>query len=205
MRQVNHALLHKMGPLAFADKGMIKLTMGFIYSEVERILKKYETRDPYKLLDEIGAVTIFSYEYSRDGLKGYSTILNRTMYAVINGNLREFEMSIAAGHEAAHLILHKHEILSSPVKTMKDFYFFDNSGRYEREANSFLADFLVSDEDVLEVVEREYMDYFSAARELYIPAPLFAFKLYSMMQRGFDVYNPVDLDSRFLGRDVDRW
>jgi len=86
--------------------------MGFVYSETERILRKYRTRNPYELLDAIGAVTQFSYEYERDGLKGYSTIMNRTMYAVINGKMREEERRIAAGHEAFHLILHKREILS---------------------------------------------------------------------------------------------
>ena len=48
--------------------------------------------------------------------------------------LQLHEKKIAAGHEAAHLVIHKREILRSPVKTMRDFSFFDNSGRYEREA-----------------------------------------------------------------------
>lgn len=171
----------------------------FIHSEVERVLKKYGTRDPFELLDAIGAVTRISNEYPHDGLKGYCTILNRCSYAVINGKLHETDQKVAAGHEAAHLVLHKEQVLSSPVKAMRDFNLYDNSGRVEREANSFLADFIVPDEDALDVVETAY-DYFSAARELAIPAPLLAFKLYSMMRRGYQVRNPVDLDSKFLGR-----
>lgn len=171
----------------------------FIFSEVERVWKKYKTRDPYELLDAIGAVTKFSYEYSRDGLKGYCTILNRISYAVINGNLDDADKKVAAGHEAAHLIIHRKQIMSSPIKTMRDFNLYDNSGRVESEANFFLADFIVSDKDVLEVIESAY-DYFAAARELRIPAPLFAFKLYSMMQRGYKLRNPLGLDSKFLGR-----
>ncbi|MDR1321183.1 MAG: ImmA/IrrE family metallo-endopeptidase [Gracilibacteraceae bacterium] len=178
---------------------------GFIYSEVERILKKYQTRDPYDLLDAIGAVTVFSDEYRKGGLKGYSTIMNRTMYAVINAKLPSEEKKIVAGHEGGHLILHKNEMLASPVRMMRDFNIFDNSSLYEREANTFLADFLVSDDDVLAVISDEDRDYFSAARELYLPAPLFAFKLYNMMRRGYNVRSPVDLDSRFLGRVRDRW
>jgi Zn-dependent peptidase ImmA (M78 family) len=178
---------------------------GYIYTEVKRILKLYQTRDPYELLDDIGAVTVFSNEYERDGLKGYSTIIKRTMYAVINAKLSETDCKIAAGHEAAHLILHKNEILTSPACMMKDFNIFDNTGRYEKEANSFLADFLVSDDDVLYTIFDEERDYFSAARELYMPAPLFAFKLYSMVQRGYDLRVPVELDSRFLARSEDRW
>lgn len=171
----------------------------FIFSEVERVLKKYRTRDPYELLDAIGAVTKFSYEYPYDGLKGYCTILNRISYAIINGNLDDTDKKVAAGHEAAHLILHWKQITASPVKAMRDFNLYDSSGRVENEANFFLADFIISDQDVLEVIESAY-DYFAAARTLCIPDPLLAFKLYSMMRRGYKVRSPVNLDSKFLGR-----
>ena len=176
---------------------MTRLT-DYIDTELGFILRKYKTRDPFKLLDAIGAVTVISDAYSRDGLKGYSMIMNRIMYAVINGKLPKNERRIVAGHEAAHLILHKRQIMSSPVQMMKDFNIYDNSGRFEREANTFLADFLVSDEDVLDVIAYD-SDFFNAARELRLPAQLFAFKLYNMARRGHNVHSPVDLDSRFLG------
>ena len=173
--------------------------MNFIYAEAERIIRRYGTRDPYALLDAIGAVTRISAEYPTDGLKGYCTILNRCMYAVINGNLCETDRKIVAGHEAAHLILHRTQILSSPVRAMRDFNLYDSSGKAEREANAFLADFLVPDEDVLDIVAAAD-DYFAAASGLYIPAPLFAFKLYSMMQRDYPLRPPMDPDGKFLGR-----
>ena len=176
---------------------------GYIYSEAMRVIEKHKTRDPFELLDGIGAITVLTRDYERDGLKGFSTILNRTMYAIINVKLRKDERRIAAGHEAAHLILHKNQIFSSPIKAMRDFNLFDYSGRYEREANSFLADFLLDDADVMDVVTDENRDYFSSARELRVPPPLFAFKLYSMMQRGFNVRNPVDLDSNFLAHETE--
>jgi Zn-dependent peptidase ImmA (M78 family) len=172
----------------------------FVYSEVERVLKKYKTRDPYRLLDAIGAATVISDEYPSSGLKGYCTILNRTMYAVINGNLDEDERRIVAGHEAAHLIIHRDEVASSQIKAMTDFNLLDNKGRYEQQANAFLADFIVSDRDVMDMACDGGMDFFQSACALRMPAPLFAFKLHSMMRRGYDVNNPVDLDSKFLGK-----
>ena len=173
--------------------------MDYIYNEVNRMIAKHGTRDPYELLDAIGAVVKVSYEYPENGLKGYCTILNRVRYAVINGNLCDTDRKIAAGHEAAHLILHTKQIMSSPVKAMRDFNLYDNSGVVEREANTFLADFLVSDEEVLDTLQAND-DFFSSARALYLPPPLLAFKLYSMMRRGHKVRNPIDLDSKFLGR-----
>jgi Zn-dependent peptidase ImmA (M78 family) len=177
----------------------------FVYSAVLRALDRHGTRDPYRLLKGIGAVTVFSNEYAGNGLKGYSAIMNRCMYAVVNNKLRDAEMKVTAGHEAAHLILHKSVILSSPVKAMRDFNLFSNAGRYEREANLFIADFMLDDETVMETAAREDTDYFMAARELCVPPPLLAFKLYSMTRRGYDVLSPVDLDSGFLSKKGEQY
>lgn len=179
--------------------------MGYIYEEAERAAKKYQTRNPYKLLDAIGAKTHYCNDYEPDGLKGFSTILNRVMFAVINSHLNEHDKRIVAGHEAAHLILHKKEILLSPAQALKDFTLFDNSGRLEYEANTFLADFIVSDEDVMDVISNEEHNFFSHAKELYVPPHLLAFKLHSMMRRDYQVKNPVDLQGRFLGGKENMW
>ena len=43
-------------------------------------------------------------------------------------------------------------------------------------------------------------NFFTVARTLYIPEPFFAFKLYSMVERGYSMKMPVELDSTFLAR-----
>ena len=175
------------------------MTSEYIFAEVERIHKKYETRDPFELLDDMGAITIISREFGRNGLKGYSTVARRFKYAVINGYLHEYERRIVAGHEAAHLTIHVDEITHSPLRALRDFSIWDNSGRIEYQANLFLADFLLPDDEVMEAIKIEESDYFAASCALYVPPPLLAFKLYSMMRRGYAVRPPVDLDSKFLG------
>jgi Zn-dependent peptidase ImmA (M78 family) len=95
--------------------------MGYIHKKAEYYAKKLKTRNPYDLLDAIGATLKLSFEYEPNGLKGFSTILNRKSYAVINGKLGEEDRRIVAGHEAAHLILHRREIISSPAYALKDF------------------------------------------------------------------------------------
>ena len=174
--------------------------MSHIYLAAETAAMRYQTRDPYKLLEGIGAIIHYRYDFDQKGLKGFATIINRVMYAVINGNLSKGERKVVAGHEAGHLIQHKAEIMLSPAQALKDFNLYDNSGRLEYEANSFLADFLVSDDDVLDVVSNEDGDYFSNANDLCIPPPLFAFKLHSMMRRGIKIRSPVDLQSGFLAK-----
>jgi len=167
---------------------------------VEETYKKYRTRDPYELLSCMGAEVHFTREFSPEGLKGYCTVIKRIKIAVINAFLNEYEQRMVAGHEAAHLILHTNEIYRSPVRALRDFHMFNDNGKIEREANMFAADFMISDDDVMESVSDEYSDFFRSSRELGIRPELFAFKLYSMGQRNYGVHSPIDLDSKFLGR-----
>ena len=176
--------------------------MNYIYSVAENTAKKHGTRNPYELLKSMGATVRFSYGYDPGGLKGFSTIQNRIMFVVINGNLTESEKHIVAGHEAAHLILHKTEILNSPIKALRDFTIYDNSGRLEYEANTFLSDFLLTDVDVMDVICEGGRDFFSCANELCIPPQLLGFKLAGMMARGFDVHLPIPLVSGFMRDDI---
>ena len=172
--------------------------MDRIYLEAERAVKKYGTRNPYELLDGMGAILEFSHDYQPDGLKGFAAIINSVMYVVVNGHLGEHDRRIVVGHEAAHLILHKNEILRCPAKAMKDFNLYCETGRLEHQANHFLADFLVSDEQLLDVAYGKNLGYFQVASELYLPPELLAFKLSSMIGRGLPVKQPVGLESDFL-------
>ena len=172
--------------------------MDNIYLAAEEAARRCDSRDPYDLLDSVRAVTRISHDFAPDGLKGFAAIELNTLYAVINGNLGEYERRIVAGHEAAHLILHRHEILGLPARALQDFCLYTNSGRLEQQANRFLADFLVSDEMTLEAISNSESNYFATASALYLPPELLAFKLHSMMQRGLPVKNPLDLKSNFL-------
>jgi len=172
--------------------------MDYTYHAAQEAMQKYGTRDPYELLDALGADLHFSDNYAPDGLKGFAAIQKNSMYVVINGKLDEYEKRIVAGHEGSHLICHRQEILKSPAKALRDFTMYTNNGRLEYEANRFLANFLVSDEMVLDAISSRESDFLSTASVLCLPPELLAFKLYSMMERGLPVRNPVDLKSNFL-------
>ena len=172
--------------------------MDYIFKEAESLTKKVCSRDPFELLDFIGARVKYSFDYQPDGLQGFATIIKQFKFAVINGHLKDELRRIVAGHEAAHLIIHQEEIMLSPVKALKDFDLFNSPGKLEYQANSFLADFLLSDKDVLDAVAQVDNDYFATARATCVPPHLLAFKLFSMMRRGYAVRPPVDLESCFL-------
>ena len=53
---------------------------------------------------------------------------------------------------------------------------FDDTDRMEYEANVFAAEFMLSDDEVMESLEMQ-MDFFQMARCLYVPPELLDFKL----------------------------
>lgn len=116
---------------------------------------------------------------------------------VINAHLREEEQRVVAGHEAGHIILHMDEL---KMGAFRDDDIYQAKSQQEREANFFSADFLISDDDVLDAMKACGANFFTVAHTLYIPEPFFAFKLYSMAERGYSMRMPVELDSTFLAR-----
>lgn len=166
-----------------------------IFLETERLIRRYGTRDPFELLDSLNVVVKFSTAFSRDGLKGFCTIMNRTRYVVINASLRSEEQRVVAGHEAGHIVVHADNL---KIGTFRDNDIYLATGKMEREANIFAADFLISDDEVMEHMRSCDANFFNVARALCIPPPFFAFKLYSMVERGYAMRMPVDLNSSFL-------
>ena len=166
-----------------------------IYQQAMRYRKRIGSSDPYELLDYMGVILKRSDAYPRDGLRGYCAIINRSKYVVINRKQPEEEQRVVAGHESGHLVRHPQELKTG---AMRDFDVYNVTGRLELEANFFAADFLIDDDAVLDLMHSRDADFFQVAKELCIPAPFFAFKLYSMVNRGYNMRVPVDLNSTFL-------
>ncbi len=61
------------------------------------------------------------------------------------------------------------------IQTVHDFELFDGVSQCEYEANCFAADYLLEDEDVLEMLNAD-MSFFQAAAELKVPPELLDFK-----------------------------
>lgn len=167
----------------------------YIFQQAERCRRRYDTSDPFALLDGMGAVTVFSDAYPKDGLRGYCTVLNRTKYVVINAKQPEEEQRVVAAHEAGHLIIHADTLR---IGALRDMDVYGVTGKLEREANFFAADFLMEDEDVLSLLQEGSADFVGVAKQLGVPAPFFAFKLYSMVERGYRMNTLPDLNSRCL-------
>lgn len=166
------------------------------FENIQRLYRKYHTRDPFQLIEEMPDLCLKrALSFDKDGLKGFSTIMNRVKFVVVNDYLCWEEQRVVAAHELGHIFQHEMRLRACP---MRDFDLYNATGRLEREANLFAADFLLGDEEVMDEIHSCEANFFSVAQTLNVPAPFFAFKLYSMIERGYAMKLPVDLDSRFL-------
>lgn len=88
--------------------------------------------------------------------------------------------------------------ISTMRKLAHDFELFDGVSQCEYEANCFAADYLLEDEDVLEMLNAD-MSFFQAAAELKVPPELLDFKFRMMKRSGVQIVDsPITSNSDFL-------
>ena len=64
----------------------------------------------------MGVYVRWTDAFSADGLKGFCYFVNRILFVVINENLDEHEQRLVAMHEAAHIVLHRKQLMVAPLR-----------------------------------------------------------------------------------------
>ena len=113
---------------------------------VDKLVKKYGTRDPFRLADELGVIVQFS---DLKSLSGLYTPMKKQRVILLNSGLRNDEnnkyLNAVMAHELGHAILHR----ESQCYFFSDSTFFLKS-KPEIEANFFAAELLISDREIME-------------------------------------------------------
>lgn len=104
-------------------------------------VKKFGTRDPFRIADNLGVL----YQFGDIGCEGCYMYLKRHRYIFLNADLNGSEKEMVMAHELGHAILHRKE----------NCYFIRNktflsTAKIEREANTFAAELLIPDSLILE-------------------------------------------------------
>lgn len=167
----------------------------YIYTETSKLIKKFGTRDPFEIMDQMHIVVMESSRYQK--LKGYCFMSCKTIYVMISNFLSEEEKKIVAAHELGHIILHRSQLKMAPMKDDTLYNMMDNT---EYQANLFAADLLIDDEDIAKMVQNEDLDYFGLCSSLYASPELMSFKLYSLTKRGYAYHMPMEIQSNFLAK-----
>lgn len=168
---------------------------GYIYDETQKLIRKYKTRDPFKIMDEMHIIVGETSSFQK--LKGFCFMSCKTIYVRISSFLSEEEKQIVAAHELGHIILHKTQLKMAP---MKDDTLYNMQDNTEYQANLFAADLLLSDADIADMAHNEDLDYFSLCSTLNSTPELMSFKLYSLTKRGQAYHMPMEIQSNFLAK-----
>lgn len=172
------------------------MNIDFIYRQIKRIKRKYQQDDPFRLCREMGIlVTFTSMGTSANACKGFFLRQSRIGSITINSDLPCEIQRIILVHELGHAILHSKV---SGIKTFHDFELFDRTSFMEYEANIFAAEFLLNDEDVLELLNSD-LSFFNAASTLCVPPELLDFKFRMMKRNGYKLIDsPITPNSNFI-------
>lgn len=168
---------------------------GYIYDETQKLIRKYKTRDPFKIMDDMHIIVGETSSFQK--LKGFCFISCKTIYVQISSFLSEEEKQIVAAHELGHIILHRTQLKMAP---MKDDTLYNMQDNTEYQANLFAADLLLSDADIADMAHNEDLDYFSLCSTLNSTPELMSFKLYSLTKRGQAYHMPMEIQSNFLAK-----
>ena len=114
-----------------------------------RIVKKYETRDPFKMAKLCGVELIIK---DLGSLKGFYKVVYDTPFIFLNSSLSQSEARLVCAHELGHHALHR----AAARVGFEEFSLFSETSRREYEANLFAAVLLICDEDVTELLECGY-------------------------------------------------
>ncbi len=163
----------------------------YIQNVANKLIKKFDTRDPFQLCQAIGVEVFYA---DLGSLKGMYKYLKKNRFAVINENLDPFTKTLVCAHELGHDILHQN--LARKV-CLQEFVLYDMKSRPEYEANLFASEILLPD-DIIFNLARDGYDIEQISKELCTDINLIALKVSSMNTRGYRFNNTIDAKSDFL-------
>ncbi len=114
----------------------------------ERLVRKFGSRDPFRIADELGYTIIYT---PLVGVRGFYQYLKRCHIIYLDSELDEDTARFVCAHELGHSILHR-----GLNRIFMDTRTFIVTSRYETEANRFAVDLLHSDEDLQSYLSRSY-------------------------------------------------
>lgn len=135
-------------------------TAAHIIETVGKLVKKYDTRDPYELCKCL-EIKIHFYNLEKK-LKGFFFYQSRQKNIVIDSNVNDVLERILIAHELGHAVLHTKIAM---MKGFQEMEVLDGRSQDEDEANFFAAELLLEDKEVLECLSK--YSFFETARNLF--------------------------------------
>lgn len=158
------------------------------YECAQNLLEQYATRDPFELAESLGIFVRFK---NLGNLHGLYLFADDRAFILINENLCPEQQRMICAHELGHDRLHRELTGAVFSETM----LFDRSGKPEIEANTFAAELLIDDREILS--DEEQQDLYTLAGMLGVYPEFLMFKLRSMNARGYRIPLPDECSNSF--------
>lgn len=88
------------------------------------------------------------------------------------------------------------------MRGFQELELFDMTTPAEYEANLFIAELIISDEDLLELLNERDKSFFRIANELYVPAELLDFKFRILKNKDLRIESPYVAQADFLKNNI---
>lgn len=112
---------------------------------VNSLVKKNKTRNPFEIIKGMNVILLF---VPLKNVRGFYQYFQRNNLIYIDESLPEREQLHVCAHELGHMLLHK-----KANALFMDTYTGFNTTKYEKEADLFAMELLLSDEMILEFQE----------------------------------------------------
>lgn len=132
----------------------------------QKAAAKHDTRDPFRIAEDLGIVVIPAPLVGVRGLRQY---VHRRVVIYINSNLEEQQQRLVCAHELGHHFCHR-----GMNRIFMDRNTYMVPGRYETEAHRFAAELLYTDEELQPFLTRSITD---AAQYMGVPLPLAEYRM----------------------------
>ena len=157
------------------------------------LVDRFGTRDPMRIARGLGIHIL--YPEGLVHLKGFYRVIMRNRFIFLNPSNSLSMNRIVCGHELGHDMLHREY---AEKQVFQEFELFSHASRHEQEANTFLAELLLEDEEVLGYVSEGKTNAEIAVLTDTDPS-LVALKCDGLIRRGYPL-RPQSYDARFLRR-----
>lgn len=176
------------------------MSIASIRDTVAKLKRRFGDASAEEICDQLGIKILYiPMGKTPESCKGFFLRQSRKKIIVLNSDLPKSVRRIILPHELGHSILHGD--VASECQ-FHDFELFDETSKFEYEANIFAAEFMLSDEAILSKLNDD-MSFFSAAAELRVPPELLDFKFRVLKRMGYAINPPLYSQSNFM-KNIDR-
>jgi Zn-dependent peptidase ImmA (M78 family) len=119
-----------------------------IAEKARRLVSRCGTRDPFRIAHLLGIYVL--YPEGLVHLKGFYRVIEGKRFIFLNRANSESINRIVCAHELGHDALHREY---AEKQAFQELELFGHASRHEYEANLFLAELLIEDEEMLAYVK----------------------------------------------------